>query len=207
MKRPWSVVVGLVLLTTGCMPAPYWAKPLGKEQLPSQGVEMTVSPEWMRFNLDRSSKVADELKSEGVVMFLVRDGMTLQSIKVFRRPLANPLSATKKVLSKDMLPQEMAELIFDQVRSNPQVGMQRLVDNAPATLSELSGFRLQYTFKPKDGPTRQVVTYGAVQGEWLVGIIYSAPTRHYFEIGLAEFETMKQSLRFVQGGVGPSSTS
>jgi hypothetical protein len=167
----------LLLALAACAP---WTRMGG----PHSDETYTVSlPDgWMRLNA-------------APYLLITRDGMLLQRIAVEKRPVDKELRNTKRRLKKEMLPQEAAQVIIDDVSSNPNALNFELIENRPAFVSGIAGFRVDLAYKSKDGLRIRSVTYGFMSGDQFYAISYTAARRHYFDKDLPTFEKVAESFR------------
>jgi hypothetical protein len=128
-----------------------------------------------------------------------RDGTYLHYILIQERPLERGFRFTRKKIEADMLPHEAAEIVLDDLRSDPQIRSFKVLENAPAKVGGAPGFRLQYIYIDPHGLETQSIYYGALNSGALFNLRYTAARRHYFEKYLADFETVRNSLRLKQG--------
>jgi hypothetical protein len=135
-------------------------------------------------------------KSESLLT--TRDGILLQNIHIRRQYIEKPFLHTKRSFEKGMLPQEVAEVILDDLSSNPQILNFEIVENAPAEIAENPGFRFVFTHQSKDGLRFKSVFYGFMANEWVYTIEYTAPQRYYFDKDLETFEKVVKSFRLIQ---------
>ncbi len=190
------------VLLAGCV-GPTWLAGGGKQTSAAENANVTldVPAGWMRLNRDPSVLMGKKDRKAEVLMILVRDGVTLQNVHLLRQRVDGDLEFSKKKLAKDLLPQEFAEALYDDVRSDPNKGGQELLESAPAQVGGQPGFRLAYRYTTKGGLQREAVQYGTIREPWLYSVLYDAPMRHYFKKSLADFEHMRESLSFGPGGV------
>jgi hypothetical protein len=130
------------------------------------------------------------------VIRITRDGLLLQQIAIGRIPFTADWPHTKKKLSQSMLPVEAAELVTDNLRSNPEITHQELLENRPAPVGGFPGFRLYYAYRTKEELKINGLFYGALAGGWLYYLLYEGPAQHYFPKDLQLFETTYQSFQF-----------
>ena len=143
---------------------------------------MTLPRGWMRSNTNEH-------------LLVTRDGVLLQNILVKRIPFDEPLSHTQKKLLQGMLAQEAAEIVLDDIQSDPAVLDFDLLDNAPAVLDGIPGFRVVFTYKDMDGLKLKSVYYGFLTAEWVYTLRYTAALRHYFDEEIDTFEYVVDSFR------------
>ena len=196
-----GALVGLALLA-GCAP---YVTVGGKYTASAGDFEVDIPQGWrkheMAFDNDRASiMMLEDLRKQRELKWdlvrITRDGLMLQRIAIGKMTIDTELSHTKKRLAKDALPQEVAELIIDDFRSNPEVQNQQLVENNPAKIAGYPGFKLGYTYQTKKGLTVKVVYYGMILAAPVTSIyylIYEAPEQHYFAKDLPTFERLKDT--------------
>ncbi len=146
----------------------------------SLNFSVTLPREWMRSNTNE-------------YLLVTRDGVILQNILIKRIPFDEPLTHTKKKLLQGMLAQEAAEIVLDDIQSDPAVLDFVLLDNAPAVLDGIPGFRVVFTYKDMDGLKLKSVCYGFLTAEWVYTIRYTAALRHYFDEEIDTFEYVVDS--------------
>ena len=184
----------LILSISGCLPRQAKFAPVGaEEQLPTDQIWADWPLEWMTF---RPAEGDEEADKEGMVLLLSKDGFNLQTIKLIKRPLEKEFKDTRKKLINGMLPQEVAEVVLDNVRANPQVVELHIIENGPAIVAGTPGFKLTYTYREKSGLPRQATLYGTLDRDQLVTLSFDAIQRYYFQKDLATFEKTKDSLRW-----------
>jgi hypothetical protein len=84
---------------------------------------------------------------------------------------------------------------MDNIKSNPAITQFELVENSPAQVSGVEGFKLVYTYKSKDGLKSKGVYYGAINKEALAKLHYTAAARYYFDRDIAVFEALVRSFK------------
>ena len=183
MKR--TVVLIVLVFLAGCAPQRPWVKAEKLYTNRSQGFSVELPGNWMR---------------SGKTEFLsaTRDGFPLQSISIGRFDITkNPLKNTKRTLNKDMLPQEVAEIVLDDTVSGSPASDVKTEENVPIRIGGVPGFRLVYTFKNSSGLKMKAILCGCLKKGWLIMARYSAPERHYFDMDVATFEQVFRSLKIV----------
>jgi hypothetical protein len=182
MKR--LLCVALVLLA-GCATRG-WVDGSGPYTSSSQKFSVKLPQGWMRANTEK-------------FLLATRDGVLLQRIVVERLPVDKPLPHTKKTLAKGMLPQEVAEVALDDLASDRSVPGLTILENTPAAISGVPGFRAVFTLKNPDGLKIKGVYCGVLVAGWFYGIRYLAAERYYFDLDAATFEQVLQSFRIPEG--------
>ncbi len=132
----------------------------------------------------------DWMQLNGVEHGLVatRDGFNLQAIKVRRIELRKPLPHTKKTVVPGMRPAEVAEVLVDDVRSDPTAKGLKVLETRPATIAGAQGFRTSLAFKDEYGLKLRAVVCGALVGDYAWQLTYVAPARYYYDRDLSTFD-------------------
>ncbi|TLY28720.1 MAG: hypothetical protein E6K63_07265 [Nitrospirae bacterium] len=186
---------GMVLFGCATQRQATWGMVGGKQLIGSGQIELELPPGWMRYTPADSDPV---ITQDGVLLLLTRDGFGLQSIRVSKRPVGADLPYTKKKLSTGMPPQELAEVTFDNIRSNPNILNPETIENSPAKIGEVSGFKLVYAYQTKDGLRKQGIYYGCIVKDSFYSLVYEAPKRHYFTLEVTTFERIEASFKWIQ---------
>jgi PsbP len=177
-----ACALGVAALAVACASGPRWVPAWGTYSPPSGRYAIDFPQGWMRLG-DRDTVVVSH------------DGLFLQRIDVFQHQTGKPIGGTRKVVSAGMLPQEVAEVVQDAVVSSPGMQGVTVTENAPASLDGRPGFKLLVAYKDRDGLRMKSVIYGALVGESLYELSYSAPERHYFDRDLGTFEQVLSTFR------------
>jgi len=183
MKKTIIISLGFILLLGGCAT---WVAVGGKHSQSSQNFEVELPEGWRKLNTARDK------------VLITRDGLALQQIQVLRRPVDTELPFTKKRFTKDMLPQEISEVIMDNIRSNPNISNQQSISDTPAQIGGHPGLKLVFTYQTKGGLTKKGIIYFFMIDNWCYEILYEAPERHYFDKDLASFNQVKESFRLIK---------
>ncbi|HVN97538.1 MAG TPA: hypothetical protein VMT62_14005 [Syntrophorhabdaceae bacterium] len=177
------VLLAALVCLTSCAPQRPWIKTEKVYTNQSQGFTVEMPENWMR-------------SSQNDYLLATRDGFPLQSIYIRRFDIKqNPLKNTKKILRKDMLPQEVAEIVLDDTISASSLSDVKTEENVPVTISGVSGFRMVYTFRNISGLRMKAVLCGRLKDDWLLIVRYSAPARHYFDMDAPTFENVLRTLK------------
>ena len=152
----------------------------------SQGYEASLPAGWRR-----ATAISDSL-------LLTRDGVSLQYIRIARVAVGDELTNTKKKFAKGMLPQDVAALELDEVRSDQAVRNFALVENIPFQVTGFPGFKLVYTFKTGNGLRLRRIHYGVLLRDWVYRIQYQAAAKYYFDKDLAAFERVRESFKVTE---------
>lgn len=122
-----------------------------------------------------------------------RDGPFSQYILFRQRHFSQPFPHTAKRLRKDMPALEAAEVVIDEMRSDPLVLDLRITETGPATVNRYEGFKILFTYGTKDGRTFNTVYYGFLHGDWLYSIRYNAASHAFTEKDLQDFDKVLNS--------------
>jgi hypothetical protein len=168
---------GLILLTligliTGCCG---WKAVDGDFQ--ADTYRMEVPGGWMKFD-------------SGAYVMISHDGPYLQYILFQERPLERPFRHARKRLTADMLPQEAAQTVIDDLSSDPMVANFAVIENAPAVIDDHDGFKLLFSYRDREGLFLKTAYYGFIQGQSYYSLRYTAPQRYYFDKDIEVFESM-----------------
>ncbi len=171
----------VILFTTGCA---VWIQAGGPYTSKSLNFSAELPQGWMRLNTTKH-------------LLVTRDGVLLQNVIIERIAIDEEFEHTKRKLSKEMLPQETAEVIIDNISSNQSVLNFEVLENSPAEISGFPGFRLVFMYKNEDGLRSKSIFYGFMKGEWFYSISYNSALRHYFEKDLETFEKVLNSFKLI----------
>lgn len=162
-----------------------WTQVGGIYKNESHNFSVELPQGWMRWSQDED-------------LLITRDGVLLQNIQIRRLNIEEPLKYTKKKLSKNMLPQEAAEVIMDNISSDQNVLTFEIVENNPAKISGIPGFKAVYTYKNKDGLKIKSIYYGFIIDRWFYGLNYNAVQRYYFDKDIQTFEKAVESFKLIK---------
>ena len=183
MKKSISAYLLLILFLSGCAT---WVQVGGNYETSSHNFKTELPEGWRRYNHD-SSKV-----------LITKDGLSLQWIAISRAPIDEKLSFTQKKFSKQMLPQEAAEVAIDNFRSNPKISNMQIIENSPAVIGGYNGFKIVYKYQTDKGLTKTGVYYCSLVDEWGYKINYEAPARYYYSKYLPALEKVRESFKLLK---------
>jgi hypothetical protein len=175
-----GVWLAVVLALTACA-GPWKTAP---DQLRSPQWSIASPDGWMHLSTQESE-------------MLSKDGPYLEYILIQSRPLAQGFRFTNQKLSPDMLPHEAAQLIADNMRSDPLIRQFRLLASEPAMVGGQPGFRLIYSYRDQYGVETKTIYYGVILPNLFFNLRYTATQRHYFDKELPAFNEVFDSLWFV----------
>jgi hypothetical protein len=139
--------------------------------------EATLPEGWMKFN------------SPVDLLFLTKDGEFLQNIRFFRYRIdkEKELPLSKKKFMKEMLPQEIAELIVNEMSLDKNKNNLKILENTPVSISGTEGFRLQYVFNTPEHLKLKSIDYGFKYDKYIYLIRYQAAEQFYFDKDIEAF--------------------
>jgi hypothetical protein len=158
--------------------------------------DLWADPYWLK---NYTAMLEKRRKLTWDVIRLTHDGLLLQQICIGRMPVVDELPNTKRELAQDMTPLEAGEMMGDELRSNPYLTNQDMIESAPATVGGYPGFRLHYTYRTEEKLKVEGLYYGAIVGPWLYYMLYEAPAQHYFNKDLQVFDRMLSSVQILKG--------
>jgi hypothetical protein len=158
----------------------------GNYETRSHNFKTELPDGWRKYKLDKSR------------VLITKDGLTLQWISVSISPIEKKLAFTQKQFSKQMLPQEAAEVVIDNFRSNSKIFNLQIIENHPTLIGGYAGFKIIYQYQTEKGLTKKGVYYCILVDEWRYKIIYEAPDRHYYAKDLPALEKVKTSFKLLR---------
>lgn len=179
-KRKLRILFLLFLFMAGCAT---WSKTTAKYVSSQEKYSVDLPWGWMQH--------------KGKELILTKDGIWLENIIISRHDTNKKLQYTKKKFVKDMLAEEISEVVLDDLRSNNKIGNLEVVENIPTVISGRDGFRLVYTFSTEDGLKKKCIHYGFAYEDWVYEISYTATDWHYFDKGIDDFNKLVQSFKFL----------
>lgn len=171
------------LFLAGCVTLP-WYPTSGIYTSEAQNFAVELPKGWMRLNSEEN-------------LLITRDGILLQHVTVERARVDRPLKNTKKVLTRGMQPQAVAEVIIDNFMSSERMLDLKVLENRPIQIGPNRGFRLVYAHRDKEGLRFKSVLHGFLAGDVFYSIRYTAAERYYFAKDLATFEQVLASFRLI----------
>lgn len=196
VTRIFITIIACVLLSGCAGRQATWSMVGGKQILDVDHIEVEWPSAWMQFLPAESDEKA---KKEGTMLLITRDGIALQMITLRKNALDQGFPHTEKKASQDMRVQELADVMLDDLRANPGIMDLQLIENSPAQLGGVPGFKLVFGYRNKGGLLKQAVIYGCVKRGYVYSLAYNASRRHYFALDLATFESVKDSFTWSAG--------
>jgi hypothetical protein len=175
-------MLAVLLCCSACAP---WSLVGGKYVAAQENYEVELPLNWRKQNLS------------GDHLYLTRDGMVLQRVIIGRYPIDKDAPRTKRKLSKAMLPQDLAEIVIDDLRSDQQKTNVQILENLPVNVGGNAGFTIVYSYQTRSTLKKMGAYYGALHKDWLYFLMYEAPARHYFSRDRSTFDSIKESFKLL----------
>lgn len=137
------------------------------------------------------------MQHKGKELILTKDGIWLESIIIARHNIEEKLQYTKKKFVKGMFPEEISQIILDDLKANGKIGNLEVIENVPVTISGVNGFKLAYSFTTEEGLKKKCIHYGFGHADWVYEISYTATDWHYFDKGFDDFNKLVNSFKFL----------
>ena len=131
-------------------------------------------------------------------LMITREGALSQYILVQQRRIDKPFRHTEKKFNKDMLPQQAAEVIVDEISLDSRVLNFRLIECVRTQVNKYSGFRIVFTYKEKGGLNFKTVFYGLLVGDWFYSLRYSVDEKKYSDEDIKAFQKILDSFKIVK---------
>ena len=176
-----ALMVGLTLCVAGCGAFLPWTHLRSGEYKDNRrGFSAVIPADWMRYNMAKN-------------FVMTRDGITLNRVVVEKGRIDAELEYTKKKFSKDMLPQDLAELEIDNMRADANRQFIEVLENRPVKVSGQPAFRLEYTYQTPQGLKYHARQYGFLYNDRIYRILYEAADQHYYRAYLKDFERFMET--------------
>lgn len=135
------------------------------------------------------------IDSDDPMLFMTKDGGYKQFVLIRERPLAEPFQFTQRSMRKEMMPEEAAEVIVNEIISDTNIRNFSLLEKAPARIAGHSGFRLSFIYTDADGFNFKTLYYGFINGDSFYNIRFAATQEEYFQRDLKTFERVLESFK------------
>ncbi|MEW5894952.1 MAG: hypothetical protein AB1650_04235 [Candidatus Omnitrophota bacterium] len=146
------------------------------------GISAVLPPDWDKTAFPRS------------ILCLSRTGEKLQRIVLQRKSSNYKFPRAKRRLSADMLPQEAAQLVIDNLSLNRKLGHFNVVRNKPYPVSKDHGFLIEYTYRDEHFVPRRSLLIGVLNDRYYYEIKYQAVDQFYYQDGIGEFMTFLKTV-------------
>jgi hypothetical protein len=131
-------------------------------------------------------------------LLITKENPFLQYVMVQNRPLGRSFKYTKKKLKKDMLPEEAAQIIIDEISSDQNILNFRVLDNAPAIIQGYDGFKILFTYSSDDGSKFKTLYYGFIKKDTFFNLRFTAADRIYFQKDIETFNQILESFKVIE---------
>lgn len=171
----------LCLVVAGCAT---WQYIPGRDETWKRSYfEATLPSEWVKYN-------GPEL------LILTKDGLELNRISVVQHKMDSDkeFPQSKKKIEKDMLAQDIAQLIVNEISLDREALLNlEVLENKPAQISGVEGFKLVYTYNTNDFLKYKHVFYGFIWKKNFYSIEFLATQQHYFDTNVNDFDSFVSS--------------
>jgi hypothetical protein len=173
-----KILLPLLLFTTACATGS-----IGRAyQQASQNYSVEFPEKWGKVNTSK-------------YLILTKDGPFKQYIMVQQRAVDQPFRHTKRKLNRQMLPEEAASVVIDEILSDRVIRNLKVISNTPAMVNHYDGFRVVFTYKNEKGTEFKTLYYGFLRGEWFYSLRYNADQNHYSNEGVSAFMKLLHSFQ------------
>lgn len=135
------------------------------------------------------------------LMYISKESPGLQHVEIVRKGLQDEkqFAYTKRRVTAEMLPQELAEVVIDDFHSDQSFPVDAVEENAPEVIGGNPGFRVRLTFISNAGLKYRTEVHGFTVGDWYYQITYTAPARYYFARDLPAVQEMVKTFTLSKG--------
>lgn len=205
MKRVIPLLAASLLVAAQAADAVTWqrvAEPLTVSQDKKFSVELPIG--WVQAIDEENEVVAtrDGLGLQFVKTMRTLHAMAFQELETKAQKKANALKLPKDrtlMVSADMLPAELAELVIAEMKSGAEMSHVQVVSNLPCEIDGHQGFRIHFQYRNPKGVQFDHVICGFVGEKNLYRMIYRAPSKIYFQRDLEAFNKMVTSFKLSNG--------
>ncbi len=131
-------------------------------------------------------------------LFVTKESPFLQYIMVQNRPIGRSFRNTKKKIQKEMLPEEAAQIIIDELVSDQNLVNLRILDNTPVSIKNYDGFKILYTYSDSEGQAYKTLYYGFIKEDTFFNLRFTAAARIYFERDIGSFRNILNSFQIIK---------
>jgi hypothetical protein len=131
-------------------------------------------------------------------LFLTKEDPFLQYVMVQNRPISRSFHNTKKKILREMLPEEAAQVIIDEIESDQNILNFDVLVNGPAEIQGNDGFKILFTYSDKQGSRFKTLYYGFIKEDTFFNLRYTAAEQTYFQQDVGTFSRMLDSFHVVK---------
>ena len=178
-KYVWII---LFLFVAGCMACAHTG---GMSKPASYSFSIDIPEGWRKIDNNR-------------YLLVTKETPFLQYIMVQNRPISKSFQNTKKKIQKEMLPEEAAQIIIDELVSDQNLVNLRILDNTPATTKGYEGFTILYTYSDAEGQRYKTLYYGFIKEDTFFNLRFTAADRIYFQRDIGDFRSILNSFQIIK---------
>ena len=131
-------------------------------------------------------------------LFATKESPFFQYIMVQNRPIGRSFRHTKKKMQREMVAEEAAQIIIDELKSDQNLMNLRILDNAPATISGHAGFKILYIYKDSKGRVYKTLYYGFIKEDTFFNLRFTAADHIYFQRDVGSFKNILNTLQIIK---------
>ena len=131
-------------------------------------------------------------------LFVTKESPFLQYIMVQNRPIGRSFRHTKKKIQRDMIPEEAAQIIIDELISDQNLINLMILANTPATIQENEGFKILYTYSDSEGQVYKTLYYGFIKEDTFFNLRFTAAERIYFQRDIGDFRNVLNTFQIIK---------
>jgi hypothetical protein len=131
-------------------------------------------------------------------LFVTKESPFLQYIMIQNRPIGRSFRNTKKKIQKEMFPEEVAQIIIDELISDQNLVNLRILDNVPANIKEYAGFKILYTYRDAEGQVYKTLYYGFIKEDTFFNLRFTAVDGAYFQRDIGDFRNILKSFQIIE---------
>lgn len=114
-------------------------------------------------------------------LLATHDGPELQAYRVLEYDLSEELPYSKNMIQADISIMNLTDAVFKEIFKSPGINGPTLESAGPGKLDTADGFEMVYSYSNEEGLRYRGLSTGAIRGDRLYIVTYSAPVRHYFD--------------------------
>lgn len=128
-----------------------------------------------------------------------RDGPGLNHILIVVLPHKEAFKDAKKRSTPQSAPEDLAEDYIAELSAGPNALRELvIVTNEPAELAGKPAFRVHFKYRAADGAPIEAVSIGTALDSGVMLASFQAPSIHYFETSVTQFEAAAKSVSLSQ---------
>ena len=97
-----------------------------------------------------------------------------------------------------MLPEEAAQIIIDELLSDQNLVNLKVLNNTPASIKTHDGFKILYTYSDTEGHTFKTLYYGFIKEDTFFNLRFTASDGFHFDRDIDNFNRMLNSFDVVR---------